>query len=131
MSDSTLVVWDEVFTDYDFGPSHPMRPLRLALTMALSRQLGVLDRPGVTVGAPTSASPGRLAAHRPSISSRIGQLSGTRQLTVTTAASLQGLSLPLVSCRSSPAPRHFPRPLHEPRHRHLTPRAPLPLVCRP
>ena len=55
MSDSTLVVWDEVFTEYDFGPSHPLRPLRLELTMALSRQLGILDRPGVTVGAPRSA----------------------------------------------------------------------------
>ena len=55
MSDSTLVIWDDVFTNYDFGPSHPMRPLRLELTMALARQLGVLDRPGVTVQAPTSA----------------------------------------------------------------------------
>ena len=55
MSDSTLVVWDDVFTDYDFGPSHPLRPLRLELTMALAGQLGVLSRPGVTVGAPTAA----------------------------------------------------------------------------
>jgi hypothetical protein len=52
MSDSTLVVWDDVFTDYDFGPSHPLRPLRLELTMALAGQLGVLDRPGVTVRGP-------------------------------------------------------------------------------
>ena len=42
MSDSTLVIWDEVFTHYDFGPSHPLRPLRLELTMALAGQLGVL-----------------------------------------------------------------------------------------
>ena len=55
MSDSTLVVWDDVFTDYDFGPSHPLRPLRLELTMSLAGQLGVLSRPGVTIGAPTSA----------------------------------------------------------------------------
>jgi acetoin utilization protein AcuC len=55
VSSSTLVVWDDVFTSYDFGPMHPMRPLRLELTMALSRQLGVLDRPGVTVAAPTTA----------------------------------------------------------------------------
>src|SRR5688500_3808888 len=55
MSDSTLVIWDDVFTDYDFGPTHPLRPLRLELTMALSRQLGVLDRPGVTVAAPRVA----------------------------------------------------------------------------
>ena len=56
MSDSTLVVWDDVFTTYDFGPSHPLRPLRLELTMALAGQLGVLDRPGVTVGAPRLAA---------------------------------------------------------------------------
>ena len=56
MSDSTLVVWDDVFGDYDFGPTHPLRPLRLELTMALSRQLGVLDRPGVEVRAPVAAS---------------------------------------------------------------------------
>jgi acetoin utilization protein AcuC len=56
MSDSVLVVWDDVFTTYDFGPAHPLRPLRLELTMALSRQLGLLDRPNVEVVAPTPAS---------------------------------------------------------------------------
>ena len=55
MSASTLVVWDDVFTDYDFGPTHPLRPLRLELTIGLARQLGVLDRPGVEVRAPRSA----------------------------------------------------------------------------
>jgi acetoin utilization protein AcuC len=50
---STLVVWDDVFGEYDFGPSHPLRPLRLELTMSLARQLGVLD--GVDVRAPQSA----------------------------------------------------------------------------
>jgi acetoin utilization protein AcuC len=61
MSDSTLVIWDEVFTSYDFGPSHPLRPLRLELTMALAGQLGVLNRPGVTVAAPRSADDDLLA----------------------------------------------------------------------
>jgi len=55
MSDSTLVVWDDVFTTYDFGPTHPMRPMRLELTMALAEGLGVLGRPGVTVRPPKSA----------------------------------------------------------------------------
>lgn len=50
------IVWDDVFTTYDFGPGHPLRPLRLELTMALSRQLGLLDRPTVTVVAPAAAS---------------------------------------------------------------------------
>jgi acetoin utilization protein AcuC len=55
MSDSTLVIWDETFTDYDFGPTHPLRPLRLELTMALAGQLGVLERPNVTIAAPRMA----------------------------------------------------------------------------
>ena len=31
-------------TRYDFGPNHPMAPLRLELTMRLAHDLGVLDR---------------------------------------------------------------------------------------
>jgi acetoin utilization protein AcuC len=60
VSDRTLVVWDDVFTTYDFGPTHPLRPLRLELTMLLARQLGVLDRAGVTVQAPVPADDGIL-----------------------------------------------------------------------
>ena len=55
MSDSVLVLWDDVFASYDFGRGHPLRPLRLELTVALARDLGVLDRPGVTVRAPSSS----------------------------------------------------------------------------
>src|SRR5919202_3462794 len=55
MSDSTLVVYDDVLAGYDFGRSHPMQPVRLALTMDLAGALGVLDRPGVQVQAPVSA----------------------------------------------------------------------------
>ncbi|MFI5983842.1 acetoin utilization protein AcuC [Streptomyces sp. NPDC051555] len=36
-------MWDEAVTKYDFGPSHPMDPVRLALTMGLVRAFG-LDR---------------------------------------------------------------------------------------
>ena len=53
MSATTLVVWDDSFTAYDFGTTHPMRPMRLELTMSLARQLGVLDR--VDVRAPHPA----------------------------------------------------------------------------
>ena len=55
MSSSVQIIWDDVFTTYDFGKRHPLRPLRLDLTMALSRGLGLLDRPNLTVVAPTSA----------------------------------------------------------------------------
>ncbi|MGV9302272.1 acetoin utilization protein AcuC [Nonomuraea sp. NPDC003727] len=44
MSESVRVVWDDALTAYDFGPGHPLAPIRVELTMALARELGVLDR---------------------------------------------------------------------------------------
>ncbi len=37
------VVFDDGLTAYDFGAGHPMSPVRVDLTMRLSRELGVLD----------------------------------------------------------------------------------------
>ncbi len=56
MSARTVVVWDEALTSYDMGPAHPLRPVRLELTIALARGLGILDRPGVRVVAPVAAN---------------------------------------------------------------------------
>jgi acetoin utilization protein AcuC len=61
MSDSVLVLWDDVLASYDFGRGHPLRPLRLELTLALARDLGVLAAPGVTVAAPPSSGDDTLA----------------------------------------------------------------------
>lgn len=41
------VVWEDSFTQYDFGDSHPMNPVRLDLTTRLARALGVFDLPHV------------------------------------------------------------------------------------
>jgi acetoin utilization protein AcuC len=49
------VVWDEAVAGYDFGPGHPLAPVRVELTMALARSLGVLDAPGVSLVAPVPA----------------------------------------------------------------------------
>jgi acetoin utilization protein AcuC len=38
------VVFDSSLTAYDFGPSHPMSPIRVDLTMRLARDLGVLEQ---------------------------------------------------------------------------------------
>ena len=38
------VVFDKSLTEYDFGPTHPMSPLRVDLTMRLAEELGVLER---------------------------------------------------------------------------------------
>jgi acetoin utilization protein AcuC len=55
VSDSVAVVWDDEFLSYDWGVEHPMNPVRLALTMSLARQLGVLERPNVTTVRPELA----------------------------------------------------------------------------
>jgi acetoin utilization protein AcuC len=53
---SLYVAWDDKLTEYDFGPGHPLAPVRVELTMRLARSLGVLTAPGVAVTAPTPAT---------------------------------------------------------------------------
>ncbi|MEL3944709.1 acetoin utilization protein AcuC [Streptomyces sp. LNU-CPARS28] len=43
MSGRAQLMWDEAVTGYDFGPEHPMDPVRLALTRSLINAFG-LDR---------------------------------------------------------------------------------------
>ena len=52
---STAVVWDKALLGYDMG-DHPMDPVRVELTMALARELGLLDRPGVQMIVPQPAA---------------------------------------------------------------------------
>jgi acetoin utilization protein AcuC len=47
MSRSLRVLWDDKLTSYNFGHGHPLNPVRVELTIALARSLGVLDLPGV------------------------------------------------------------------------------------
>ncbi|MET7423808.1 acetoin utilization protein AcuC [Dactylosporangium sp. NPDC005555] len=47
-------MWDDALLRYDMG-EHPLDPVRVELTMALARDLGVLDRDGVTLRAPEQA----------------------------------------------------------------------------
>lgn len=54
MSRTCRVVWDDALTTYDFGTGHPLAPIRVDLTIALARAMGVLDSPGVSV---TGAEP--------------------------------------------------------------------------
>ena len=43
MPTQVRVVWDPGFTAYDFGPTHPMSPVRLDLTARLCEAMGVFD----------------------------------------------------------------------------------------
>jgi len=54
------VAWDEQLTEYDFGPGHPLAPVRVELTMELARAFGVLTGPGVGVAAPDPATDAEL-----------------------------------------------------------------------
>lgn len=60
MSCTLHVAWDERLTGYDFGPGHPLAPVRVELTMALADAFGVLASPGVTVAAPQTATGAQL-----------------------------------------------------------------------
>ena len=46
------VVWADELGAYDFGPDHPLAPVRVELTMSLARAFGVLDLPNVEVITP-------------------------------------------------------------------------------
>ncbi|GAA0362424.1 acetoin utilization protein AcuC [Microbispora corallina] len=48
------VVWDDRLVSYDFGPGHPLAPVRVELTMELARDLGVLDGADVIGCAPAT-----------------------------------------------------------------------------
>lgn len=52
MGESVHVVWDDGLVGYDFGPGHPLNPVRLDLTIRLARELGVLDAAGVRIVSP-------------------------------------------------------------------------------
>ncbi len=54
------VAWDDHLTSYNFGPGHPLAPIRVELTIELARALGVLDGEGVTVAAPPPATDAEL-----------------------------------------------------------------------
>ena len=70
------VVWEDALCEYDFGPFHPMAPIRLELTHALARSAGLLERPGVEILAAPVASDAQLArVHDPEYIAAVKQAS--------------------------------------------------------
>jgi acetoin utilization protein AcuC len=43
------VAWEDQLASYDFGPDHPLAPIRVQLTIELARAFGLLTSDGVTV----------------------------------------------------------------------------------
>src|SRR3954452_23451927 len=54
------LIWDDAFLAYDFGPHHPMSPLRLELAERLVRDSGLLEHPGVVRASAEPATEGLL-----------------------------------------------------------------------
>jgi acetoin utilization protein AcuC len=59
-------VWDERLAAYDFGPGHPLAPVRVELAVRLARDLGLLDPEAVReIAAPTATDAELFLVHDP------------------------------------------------------------------
>lgn len=47
MTESLAVVWDDRFPEYNFGPGHPLAPIRVELAMRLARDFGLFEQTNV------------------------------------------------------------------------------------
>jgi len=56
MTCTVHVAWDDQLAGYDFGPGHPMAPVRLKLTMELARAFGLGHLDGVSIEVPAAAT---------------------------------------------------------------------------
>jgi len=56
LTGKTGLLWDERFLDYNFGPQHPLRPIRVKLTYDLIRSKGILEQGSTEVIRPRLAS---------------------------------------------------------------------------
>ena len=74
------VAWDERLAGYDFGPSHPMAPIRLKLTMELARAFGLFGLDGVTVEVPAAATRAELELYHSPVYIDMVRLAGSGRL---------------------------------------------------
>lgn len=56
MTQTLGIVYSEIFQQYDFGPTHPLKPTRLKLTYELMKAIGLLSAQNVMVISPREAS---------------------------------------------------------------------------
>ena len=54
------VAWDDRLAAYDFGPGHPMAPVRVGLTIELARAFGLCTEAGVSVESPVPTTDAEL-----------------------------------------------------------------------
>jgi len=76
VSERCAVVWDDEVIAYDFGPQHPLKPVRVKLTVELSRAYGILDAPNVALHRPVHATRDELElVHAPEYIDAVEQIS--------------------------------------------------------
>ncbi|MEI2731940.1 MAG: acetoin utilization protein AcuC [Dermatophilaceae bacterium] len=81
MAPLARVVWDPVFTKYDFGAEHPMAPIRLDLTARLCEAFGLFDHDDIDVLQPAPVSDEDLeTVHDPAYIAEVKRASQTPQL---------------------------------------------------
>ncbi len=70
------LVWDGDLATYDFGHGHPLDPIRVELTHALIREVGLLGRADIIEVKPAPADPDELLRlHRPAFVRAVQQVS--------------------------------------------------------
>ena len=80
MACTLRVTWDDRLADYDFGPGHPMAPVRLKLTMELARAFGLFHLDGVSVEVPPSATRAELELYHAPAYIDVVRLAGSGRL---------------------------------------------------
>ena len=56
MTEKIGFVYADAFQQYNFGPTHPLRPIRLKLTFELMKSIGLLSSPAIEVHEPRQAT---------------------------------------------------------------------------
>jgi acetoin utilization protein AcuC len=57
VGDRVGIVWDDRLAEYDFGPGHPLAPVRVQLAMRLAAEFGLFRHAGVQVLGPVEPAP--------------------------------------------------------------------------
>ena len=78
MSERVAVPWEDSLAAYDFGPQHPLKPIRVQLTFELWKAYGLLDLPNVDMIKPRFATREELAlVHTPRYIEAVEMISAT------------------------------------------------------
>lgn len=70
-----FIPWNEDLIEYNFGPTHPLAPIRVQLAMQLARELGVLDHVELTTDFSPATDQQLMRVHTPELIAAVKQAS--------------------------------------------------------